>query len=74
MVNITIKYGTGNTLTKSFTTPVTISQVLQDPSVKGALGYGSNVEGHLLGVPQDGGITLRSGDVLSVHDKASTKA
>lgn len=73
-INVTIKYGTGNQIVKQFDHPVTINSVLADSSIRGVLGYGSSVEGYIAGVPQPGDITLRDGDVLSVHDKACTKA
>lgn len=72
-ITITIKYGTGNTLTRNFTTPITIRQILQDRTIKGALGYGDNVEGRLGGVPQPDTNNLVNGDVLEVFDKACSK-
>ena len=73
-ITITVKYGTGNSLTRSFTTPITIGAILGDAAIQAALGFGSNVEGYLLGVPQPNSITLRGGDTLSINDKACGKA
>lgn len=73
-LSVTIQYGTGNSITKSFPAGTTVEQVLTSPAVRGGLGYGANVEGHLDGIPMPGTASLRSGDVLSVHDKACNKA
>lgn len=72
-ISITIRYGSGNTLTRTFGTPITVNQVLADRTIKGALGYGDNVEGRLNGIPQPGTNNLVNGDVLEVFDKACSK-
>ena len=69
-ITITVKYGTNNSLTRSFTTPITIGVILGDAAIQAALGFGSNVEGYLLGVPQPNSITLRDGDMLSINDSS----
>lgn len=74
MVSVTIKYGTGNSLTRNFDIPVTVGEILGDDSIAAALGFGDNVEGFINSVPQPDEVTLRDGDVLSVHDKACAKA
>ena len=73
-MNITIEYGSGNIFTGQFAEGTTLQQVLQDPLVKGALGYGANVEPHVDGVPQNVSSPIAAGDVVEIHDKAASKA
>jgi hypothetical protein len=69
-----VKYGIGNTVSRVAPVGTTIGALLADPQVKGALGYGTNVQGFVAGVPQGNNIPLRDSDVVSVHDVACTKA
>jgi len=74
MLNITIEYGTGNTFRGEFPEGTTLQEVLADPLVKGALGYGANVEPHVDGVPQPVAAPIAANDVVEVHDRAASKA
>lgn len=73
-MSITVKYGSGNSLTKTFPVGTTVDGVLKNDAIKGALGFGNNVEGHVDGVPQTGSTSLRDGITLAVYDKACQKA
>ena len=74
MISITIKYGTGNTLTRSFATPITVGELRKDKSIQAALGFGENTVGWMNSVEQPDSINLADGDVVSIHDKACSKA
>ena len=73
-LTVLVKYGIGNTISRVVPVGSTIGALLADPQVKGALGYGANVQGFVAGVPQGSNIPLRDSDVVSVHDVACTKA
>lgn len=72
MKNITIQYGSGNQISKNIDGELTVGQAITQ--FRNVLGYGQNVEGHLDGIPQGNDISLEDGDVLSIHDKACSKA
>jgi hypothetical protein len=42
-INVTVRFGGGNALTRSYPVGTRVSQIINDPSVKAALGYGDNV-------------------------------
>lgn len=72
-MNITIKYN-GRSQVFTLADGINVAAALNDGTVRGALGYGTSVEGHLDGVPQKADITLREGDYLVVYDKQCGKA
>jgi len=74
LTRVTVQYGTGNTFTRDYDHPVTVSEVLSDGVMRSRLGYGASVEGHLGGQPMPGHIVLADGDVLHVFDKQCGKA
>jgi hypothetical protein len=73
-MQVKIKYGTGNELSKDFPAGTTIGCVLGNQFVRGALGYGQNVQGFVNSVPQNDSTYIAEGMTISVHDKACTKA
>lgn len=73
-MQVRIKYGTGNELSKDFPAGTTIGCVLSNQFVRGALGYGSNVQGFVNSVPQSDSTYIAEGMTISVHDKACNKA
>jgi hypothetical protein len=73
-MRITIRYGTGNELTREFGGTPTLGSILADVSVRAALGFGANVEGRIDNVPQGTGTVLHDRDVITVHDRACAKA
>lgn len=42
-IQVTIRFGGGNVLTRSYPVGTRVSQIIGDPTVKAALGYGENV-------------------------------
>lgn len=73
-MRVTIKYGTGNELSKEFPEGTTLGCVLGNQHVRGSLGYGASVQGHIGGVPQSDSIVPPDGVTISVQDKSCTKA
>ena len=71
---VKIKYGTGNELSKDFPAGTTLGCVIGNQHVRGALGYGQNVQGHVGGVPQNDSTLIFEGMTISVNDKACSKA
>jgi len=72
-MRVTIRYGTGNETTTEFPDGTTLSDVIGNPNVRGLLGYGQNVVGHIGGIPQQDSLTLFNGVVVEIHDKQSQK-
>src|SRR4051794_27451021 len=72
-MRITVRF-TGIELTGEFQGEPTLGFVLADPHVKAQLGYGTDVEGHIGGVPQPNELQLRDGMVVSVHDRKCEKS
>ena len=73
-MKLNISYGTGNKVTMDFPSGTTYKCVLTNPHVKGVLGYGSNVEARVGGVPQNDNDPIYSDMSIQVTDKACVKA
>jgi hypothetical protein len=73
-MRVTVKFGTGNELTKEFPEGTSLGCILGNPHVKAALGYGDNVAGHIGSVPQADSLVPPDGAVVSVHQKSCAKA
>lgn len=73
-MKVTFRYGSGNEISKELTDGTKLGVALKMASISAGLGYGSNVEGHIGGVPQSNDTELRPGMVVSVYDKACAKA
>lgn len=71
---ITVNYGTGNTFAIPYVSGMTIGHVLANANLRARFGFGSNVEGHLNGVPQPNGTVLHAGETVSIFDKQCGKA
>lgn len=72
---ITVSYGSGREYTDTYPEGVTLAQaVLNNPEVRGKLGFGDNVEGHIGGVPQKPETKLADGDRVKVYDRQCSKA
>lgn len=67
----TVRYGSGNVITREFPAGTTLGQILAN--ARPALGFGENVEGHVGGVPQQATLVPNSSMDISVHDKACEK-
>lgn len=74
MINITVRFGSTNEITKEVRDGITVDQVLRDASFKAALGFGDNVQGLIDGAVQPGSNTLEDGDTLVVETRANSKA
>ena len=73
MPQVKVKFGTGNELSKDFPLGTTLGCVLKNQFVKGALGYGENVQGFIGGVPQADSTLIADGMTVSVHNAACEK-
>lgn len=73
MQTVTVRYGI-ETLTKSFTIPVTIGQLRCNQDIRAALGYGDNVKFLIDGVEQGDDVVVANGGVVVVETRANTKA
>lgn len=74
MNNITIIYGSDNSITISRPDGFTIGQALADNELRSELGFGQNVEGHIGSVPQPNSTRLIDGDRVYIYDKQCSKA
>lgn len=72
-MNIIIRYGT-ETMSKSFTSTPTISQVIGSASVKAELGFGDNVKALVNGVEQENSALVEDGALIVLETKANQKA
>ena len=74
-INITIKFGTANQITQTYTIPVTVGRVLNDAAIARRLGFEvGRVTGSLGNVEQPDATTLADGDTLVVTSKSCGKA
>jgi hypothetical protein len=71
---VTFRYGTGNEKVHTLPEGTTLGNALNDQRLKAGLGYGSNVEGSIGGIPQPPTTTLREGMLVTIADKACQKA
>lgn len=71
---VTIKYGSGNQITKNVSAGTSLGSILGDANIRAALGFGANVEGQIGGVTQANTLSLQEGMVVVVTDKACSKA
>lgn len=73
-VNVTIQFGGGNSLRRSFPQGTTVGQVISDPNVRSALGVGGNVRALINRVEQDANTPLDDGDTIVLETVANSKA
>lgn len=73
-MKVTVRFGVGNQLTRTFPQGSTINSVLTDRNVQAVLGFSTNVEGYVHGVPQPGTTLLVDGMTIDVNNKACEKA
>lgn len=74
-MEVTIKYGIGNSRTKQVETTATVGEVISDSNLQAELGYDSDaVRAIVGGVAVESGFQLSAGDTVSLEDKASEKA
>ena len=73
MKNIIIKCGS-MPFPKSFPASATVSEIINNASVKAVLGYGDNVRALINGVEQDMGLIVPDGTTISVETRCNSKA
>lgn len=73
-MKIKVSYGSGNVCEQEFPAGTSVGCVLSNARIKGFLGYGSNVEGRIGGVPQADSTPLYTDVSISVTDRACVKA
>jgi hypothetical protein len=73
-VNVAINFGLSNSLSRTFPTGKSLGQVLGDPNIQAALGFGKNVVGKVDGVTQSASYILTDGDEVDIEIKANQKA
>lgn len=73
-ISVSISYGADNSLTRSVPQGTKVGQLLADPAIKAALGFGDNVQAVIDGARQEAGATLRNGDEIVVESRACAKA
>ncbi len=73
-INVTLRYGVSNELTRAVDAGTTVGQVLRNTSFQAALGFGSNTQAVIDGVVQRDTAPLSDGDVITIETKANAKA
>lgn len=73
-MQITINFGIGNAVTKSYPTGTTVGTVLGDQNLKAVLGYGDNVTAVVDGVRQPATAELSEGDEIQIETAVGYKA
>ena len=73
MMTVTIRYGVGNELKKTFPPGTTIGQIISNANVRAVLQYGANVAGHVQGEQMPDATPARDGMTITVNDKACEK-
>lgn len=73
-MNITVKYGIDQINKHVETENVTISQLVDDYTIRAALGYGDNVRALINGVEQPGHAQVPDGATIVIETRANSKA
>ncbi len=73
-MRITVNFGMSNTLSRDFPSGTTVGNILSDPNLKAALGFGDNVSAKSDGVTLDPGQVLVDGDEIDLEVRANKKA
>lgn len=73
-IEVTIRFGVGNGVVRSFAAGTTIGQAVNDVAVKAALGHPANVRALIGRVPQDNNSRLQNGDVVDLETVGTSKA
>lgn len=74
MNSVTFRYGTTRELTREIPNHTTVSDVLQDPSIRAGLGLPENVQAVVDGRTLSGRDTFSDGDVVQFEKQAAAKA
>lgn len=73
-VNITLRYGTANALTRGVNAGTTVKQVLTNQSFRAALGFGDNVIAKINGAAVRDDLYVTDGLVIDLETAANQKA
>lgn len=73
-VQITLRYGTGNTLTRGVSPGTLVKQVLTNQSFRAALGFGDNVIAKINGAIVRDDLYVSEGMVIDLETAANQKA
>lgn len=73
-MQITIRFGSTNELTRTVNDRYTVGDVLNDSNIRAALGFGSNVHALVDGQVQNPSTRLEDGDIVVIETKANSKA
>lgn len=73
-MQITIRFGSTNELTRTVNDRYTVGDVLNDSNIRAALGFGSNVQALVDGQVQNSSTRLEDGDLVVIETKANSKA
>lgn len=72
-MEITFRYGVGNSLTNQVPNGWTIGHAKNDPVIRAALGFGANVKGHVCGIAQTDCTPLAPGMIVTFADAPQEK-
>lgn len=73
-LEITVRFGVGNSRGTSVPRGTTIAQVINDPVTKQALGYPNNVKALIRRVEQSPNTPVANGDVIDLETVGTSKA
>jgi hypothetical protein len=74
-IEVTIRFGVGNGIVKSFPRGTTIGQILNDAQVRQALGYpATNIRALIGRVSQDLNSVAQNSDVIEIETVGTAKA
>lgn len=72
-MQVTIKFGLGNQITKTYASGSTVGTILSDRNLLAALGAGDNIQAVIDGEVQSSDSPLSAGDVVILEAKAHKK-
>lgn len=73
-IEIEVQFGPGNRIVRSFPEGTTIGEIVNDDTVKSALGHPANVRPLIRRVPQDANTRAVQGDVIVLETVGTSKA
>lgn len=73
-IEVTIRFGAANRITKTFRRGTTLGQAIDDGAVQQSLGFPANVRPLIGRIPQDRNLTLQNGDVVDLETVGTAKA
>lgn len=73
-VNVTIRFGGGNSVTRAYPVGTTVSQIIGESRNQVALGYGANVQASIARMHIDGNYPVGRDVVIDLETRANQKA